>query len=469
MTVAKRGSSWIWWTGCGLLTAALLAGSSYFLAHGHGKTDGHGAEDGDAQKPAVAVAVAVETAPPQKGGMDRTTVQPGTVQAYESAQMFAEVSGYLKQQDVDIGSEVKRGQTLAVIAVPDLEKTVEKNKAIHDHALARVDQMYAQIKVTRAELDAAKASVVQANATAKSAEAWARFRGKQAQRMKDLFAEKAIDERLLDETHERHEAALEAVRSANAAIDTAHAQKAAREAQIEKALADVKAALAEVAVAKSEWEKSQVYVQFATIVSPYKGEITQRSLFPGDFVRAAGGGTNPVPLLTVERRDRMRVIVQIPDRDVPYADPGDEAFVELDALPNEKFKAKISRIAGSEDPQTRLMRVEIDLPNPTGKIRQGFYGRVTIILEKNADVLSVPSSALTRTPGGKDAVYVVRNRVARLTPVQIGTDNGVRVIILRGLRETDEVVTNVVSGLRDGGAVTLPSDAVRTPDDEADR
>src|SRR5262249_54865278 len=157
-----------------------------------------------------------------------------------------------------------------------------------------------------------------------------------------------------------------------------------------------------------------VQVQFATIVSPYDGVITQRSLFPGGFVRSAIGGNPPAPLLTVERTDKVRVVVQIPDRDVPYADPGDPAVVELDALPGPPLLSKIARTSSAEDPQTRLMRVEIDLPNPDGKIRLEMYGRVTILLERAPDLLSIPSSCLVgKAADGKGAVYVVREGCAR--------------------------------------------------------
>src|SRR5262249_20141029 len=159
---------------------------------------------------------------------------------------------------------------------------------------------------------------------------------------------------------------------------------------------------------------------------PYDGVVTQRNFFPGDFVKAATQGASQLPLLTVERTDKMRVVVQIPDRDVPYTDPGDEAVVEIDALPGEAFKGAVARIADAEDPQTRLMRVEIDLDNPKGKIHQGMYGRVSILLDKCANLLSVPSSSLVgKSDGGKGTVFVVRDGRLHRVPVVIGVDNGV--------------------------------------------
>src|SRR5262249_1569434 len=275
---------------------------------------------------------------------------------------------------------------------------------------------------------------------------------------RDLYAEHAIEEKLVDEKEEARDAAVEAERAARAAVLTAKAQVVAEEAKIEQALADVADAEAAVNVAQAELERAEVLVKFATIVSPYDGVVTQRNFFPGDFVKSATESGAHVPLLVVERTDRMRVVVQIPDRDVPYADPGDPAEVEIDALPGQKFPAKISRIASSEDPQTRLMRVEIDLPNPMGKIRRGRDGRVTILREKAGDVFSVPPSCLVgKTEDGKGSVYVIRDGHAYLTPVQVGADNGLRVGILAGIKADDEIVLHPNGTLRDGTPVLASS------------
>jgi RND family efflux transporter MFP subunit len=383
--------------------------------------------------------------------MERTTRQIGTVQSYECAHLFAGVSGYLKSQTVDIGSRVKRGDVLAQIDVPDLDKQVQRDLAAVEQARARVKVMQARVATATAELEVARAAIVKAEASAESAKATKVFREKQYRRMQDLFRTRSIDERLVDEKMEERDAAAEAERAARAAIVTARAQETAEKAKIQQAEADVLDAQAAVKVAQADLEKAQVMVKFATVVSPYDGVITQRNFFPGDFVRAGTEGGQHIPLLTVERTDRMRVIVQIPDRDVPYTDPGDPAIVELDALPGKKFPAKVSRIASSEDPQTRLMRTEIDLPNPTGKISQGMYGHVTIVLDKSADMLSVPSSCLVgKAEDGKGTLCVVRGgRVCRV-PVEIGADDGLRVGILKGVQVGDDVIVHPGSDLGEG-------------------
>ena len=451
MNESKNRLNWKFWAVSGVLAAVAAVGVPY-LALWRSSPSASAQESGPRREPTSAVRV--EVVRPQQGGLQRITTQPGTVQAFESARLFAAVSGYLKTQKVDIGDRVKRGQVLATIEVPELDKQVEQYRAALEQSKAKESQMKAHLASARADLEAAKAHVVQAEAATKSAAAWCRFRDKQFKRRKDLFASRSIEEKLVEESMEQYEASVESERVAQAALVTARAQQVASEARIDRALADVVEAQAEAKVAQARLEKAQVMVQYATITSPYDGVITQRSLFPGDFVRAALGGGAETPLLTVERTDQFRVVVQIPDRDVPYTDPNDPAVVEIDALPGKQFPARVDRLARSEDPQTRLMRVEIDLANPTGQICQGMYGRVTIVLDQSPGKFSLPSSCLAgKSEDDRGSVYVVRNGIARLIPVKIGQDNGLQVAILDGLAETDRVILHPGNELSDGTPV----------------
>jgi multidrug efflux pump subunit AcrA (membrane-fusion protein) len=102
-----------------------------------------------------------------------------------------------------------------------------------------------------------------------------------------------------------------------------------------------------------------------------------------------------------------------------------------------------------------MMRVEIDLPNTSGKLRHGMYGRVTITLEKAVNVFALPPSCvINRTDKGKGQVYVVRNNRAQTTSVTIVGENEVYIGV-RGLNLNDEVVVNPQPGLINGTLVTV--------------
>jgi HlyD family secretion protein len=442
---------WKWLLGISAVIALAAGAGVAYLTRSSLTAAAQAQEEEDRAEARPSRALRVEVVRPSKGAMDRITVQPGTVQAYEAAQLFAEVPGYLKDQTVDIGDRVTRGQVLATIDVPELETQVVRYAAMLEQARAKLKVANAHVASARAELDVVKSNVTKFEAAAASAKSMRTLREKQLRRHRELLASRSIDERLVDEKEEQADAAIEAERAARAAILTAKAQVTADAAKVDQALADVTDADAAIKVADAELARAQVLVKFATIVSPYDGVVTQRNYFRGDFVKAATEGGSPLPMFMVERTDKMRVVVQIPDRDVPYADPGDPATVEIDALPGRKFEAKISRIGNSEDAQTRLMRVEIDLPNPQGRIRKGMYGRVTILLEKAGDGLSIPSAALVgKVNEGKAAVYVVRSGKALLVPVRVGIDNGLQMEIVAGLRAEDDVILHPPSGLTDG-------------------
>ena len=298
---------------------------------------------------------------------------------------------------------------LAVVDVPELRSQMKRGRALVEQANARVDQMKSRVKSAEADLDAAKASVTKSQASYQSAAAWVRYRGLQLKRMQELSASGSIEERLVDEAKEHYEASVETERSAKEEIAVSRAKVVACEAKIDQAQADVKEAKAEVDVAEADLERVQVQLAFATIVAPFDGVVTQRRYFVGDFIRSANESANE-PMLTVERTDLFRVVVQVPDRDVPYTDESDPAFVQIDALPGQKFPGKVSRKSDREDPITRLMRIEVDLPNPSGKIRDGMYGQVTIVLDSGSNVLSVPSSCIVgKVADGKASVYVMRD------------------------------------------------------------
>jgi len=407
-------------------------------------------QEEDVPPPTPSVVV-VDVVRPRKG-MDYEVEQPGSVHAYQTVQLHANVSGFLKTQSVDIGDRVKKGQVLAVIAVPELDKQLQRNHASLEQTRARVKQMEARVSSAQADHEAAKAAIVQADATHKSALAWVRFRAKQYERMKDLFKFTSVEERLVDESRERYEASLETERSALAAIATSNANLVAMAAKITQAEADVTGAEAEVKVAQADIEKTQVMLDYAVITAPFDGEICHRKFDPGAFIRAGTDGTSQA-LLTIQRTDKLRVVVKVPDTAVPFVDKGDPAIVRIDSLPGKKFPGVVSRKSGSEDPDTRLMHVEVDVLNPTGEIGDGMYGKVKMLLDRFPNLFSVPASSIVRTSRGRPAVWIVRDDRVHLSEVKLCKDNGNRFALNSGVTTGDLVVLHPSAGLTDGAEV----------------
>ena len=152
------------------------------------------------------------------------------------------------------------------------------------------------------------------------------------------------------------------------------------------------------------------------------------------------------------------MVTEVPDRDVPLTDVGDAAEVTLDALGTEVFKGKVSRFAETEDPTSRTMHTEIDLPNPDNRIRPGMYGIAKIILDTSTKNSTLPASCLVgESKGGKADVYVIKDGKAKKTQVAVGADDGIRVEILSGLTPEDEVIVEHRLGDRGNPRPERPS------------
>ena len=176
-------------------------------------------------------------------------------------------------------------------------------------------------------------------------------------------------------------------------MQTTQARLLGAAAKVDQARADVAEARAMIGVAQARLDKARVDLDYARIVAPFDGVVTRRSFHPGAFIRSAAEG-NQTPLLTVSRTDLMRVVIRVPDRDVVLASAGDPVVVTIDGLDRREFRGVVARIGESQDPTSRTMRVEVDLPNPDDLLREGMYGRAIIELEPASQRLTVPAACV---------------------------------------------------------------------------
>ena len=403
------------------------------------------------------------------GGLPRISVQPGTIHPFESAELYAKVSGYLQILNVDIGDRVTSGQVLAEISAPELHRDVDRSQAGVERAAAQVKQAKALIISAEAEHHAAETGVDRADANLKRDKAYYEFRDKQFRRFRELVNAKSVDERLVDEKEDQRLAASSAVDASEAGLAEAKANVASAAARIDKAKADLGDAEAEVGVAKANLSKSEVLASYTRITAPFDGIITTRAFHRGDFIRSAEQ-SGVQPLLTIERTDVFRLVVYVPDDDVPFTDPGDETTTVIDSLPGHKFDGKVSRIGFSEDRKTKTMRTEVDLPNSKGLLRNGMYGKTRLSLHPgNPQSFTIPSSAIIGgTKGDKGHVFIIRDGIARKAPVTIASDNGVVTEISEGLTLNDFVAVGNNNSIVDGSPVephdVSTNDRTRTDD-----
>jgi HlyD family secretion protein len=452
------------WGRVGIILIALIVligvigGGAYFLvtrtsANGEARSPGR---DGGS------TGIKVEVIEPKPGGIPRVVTQPGSVEPFVRAEIFAKVNGRLKTLKVDIGDRVKAGDLLGEIEIPELEAQAARNKAKIEDVEAKYQQSLAQKAEAEAEARAAESAEKLAEILVKAKTAFRSYRERQLNRIKDLVARKAEDQRLQDEQEDYYLSALEAENAAKEKVLAEQERTTAARVKIQRVEADIKASKASIDVARAEWENSKVWVEYGKILAPFDGIITQRGFYQWDFIKAGDqGGTTPILTLTSTRV--LRVVIPVPDRDAPFVQPGKPAVLTFDALPGVVYKTEgdnkvvVSRISDAEDYQTRLMRVEVDVQNKDGRLKQGMFGQAKIILTQGApNAVNIPSSALTgRANEGKGTVRVVRDGKIETIPVEYGMDDGRSVEINSGLTVQDQVVIGMNVPVKDGAPVTV--------------
>ncbi|HTV34070.1 MAG TPA: efflux RND transporter periplasmic adaptor subunit [Methylocella sp.] len=318
---------------------------------------------------------------------------PGTMAPFDNATLYARATGYIRVRHVDIGAKVHKGDVLALIAAPDLDRQL-------DQARAQLVQYQASVEQAQANADLGK--VTNARTSRLVAQGWS------SQQQGDQ-----------DRLH---------FASQTAAVAVAKANVAAQEAVV---------------------NRLEQLTSFEKILAPFDGVITRRFIDVGSLVTAdAASGT---PLFSIAREDVLRVQVYVPQASVFGLKEGDRATVTVPELPDRVFEGKVARNASALTADTRTLLTEIDVDNRDGTLTAGLYGIVHLQIARMTPVVLIPSQAVIFNEDGLSVAVVTDGKI-ELRKLDLDADNGANVEVRGGLKPGDRVIlsppANAVDGMR---------------------
>ncbi|HEY7313855.1 MAG TPA: efflux RND transporter periplasmic adaptor subunit [Gemmataceae bacterium] len=395
----------------------------------------------------------LEVTRPVRTNLFRRVELAATVEPMKKVDLCARVPGVVgyMPDKVDIGLPVRTGEVLARLDVPDLEAEKRHKETLLEQARKQKTQAEEAKAVAEREVEESK----------KIEKRWAAdytFQKLKFERQRDLVRRGAADLQLQQEAQRQME-------SAEAAWEAAQTQILTRQAKARAALADLSVAENRIQVADAEVKKVEALLKLATIHAPFDGVLTRRWVDRGAMIKDPGA-----PLLTLMQTDRVRVLVDVPQRDVSLLNTreqnpnkngnGDPVRVHIPTLahkvPKGEFEGYVTRKSGLLDPVTRTMRTEIEIANPDKHLEPGMYGTALLLLEEHYNVLTLPASTLVRRGEGKVEVYHIAEiqgepptGVLLRKEVELGLDNGQVVEILRGLTGNESVVLRGNGVMRD--------------------
>src|SRR5215472_2444917 len=190
-----------------------------------------------------------------------------------------------------------------------------------------------------------------------------------------------------------------------------------------------------------EAQPTQKFDSITTVRAPIGGIITQRQIGLGQFINStAAGASNPV--YTIGNLSTVWLIANVREVNAPLMQLGLPVEVNVLAFPGRVFRAKISWVAPSIDPNTHRLSVRADVENPDRELKPGMFANFSIITGEAATAPAVPQQAIVYEGetarvwvAGEDGTIAARS-------VRVGQLADGMVEILGGLTEGEKVVTS---------------------------
>jgi len=330
-------------------------------------------------------------------------VLPGNIQAVTEAPILARASGYVQRRYVDIGDSVTAGQLLADVEAPELDQQVRQ-------AQAALEQSQSDLERSVAALDQGKAnqSIAQVTAT----------------RWENLVKRGAVSKQENDQYQAQFQAQSANVKALERAVDAAKGNIAAMQANLAR-LTDM-----------------QGYLK---VKAPFAGVVTLRNVDVGTLVN-----TGSTLLFRIAQTNLLRTYLNVPQSSASDVHVGQMASLATPELPERKFSGAVTRTANALDPASRTLLVEVQVPNPEGKLLPGMYVEVDLHLPRKDPPLLLPSDTLSVRPEGTMVAVLDSSNSVHFQRVVIGRDYGSQIEILSGLSAGQRVIANPNDSVQEG-------------------
>jgi RND family efflux transporter MFP subunit len=242
------------------------------------------------------------------------------------------------------------------------------------------------------------------------------------------------------------------------------AQQAVSKQEADEKQGDFVSKQSTVQALQASVERQQALKRYTQLVAPFDGVVTARNTDVGALVNAGSGGAAGSELFVVSDLRRLRVYVQVPQRQLAQIHPGSTARVSVPERPDSAYQAKVQSLAQAINAGSGTMLVQLVVDNPKGELLPGAFATVQFdqaAVAGNAVVIP-PGALITGRNGTQVAVLDAGNRV-RIRKVAIARDLGNAIELGAGVTRADRIIDSPPDGLADGDQVRLAQAAPRQP------
>ncbi len=205
---------------------------------------------------------------------------------------------------------------------------------------------------------------------------------------------------------------------------------------------------------------AEVAFDYTLIRAPFDAVVLTKNADIGDIVTPIGAAADAkAAVVTIADMTSLLVEVDVSESNIRLVKNGQPCEIQLDALPDVRFRGKVHMIVPTADRTKATVMVKIGfverdnrvLPEMSAKV--AFLSREIAPGEEQPRTAVPPSAILSRE--GKTKVFVVRGKKAVETAVTVGGPLGDMTEILDGVKPGDAIVLKPSPTMKDGAAVKV--------------
>jgi RND family efflux transporter MFP subunit len=231
------------------------------------------------------------------------------------------------------------------------------------------------------------------------------------------------------------------------------AQNAVSRQEADEKLNDFTSRQASVQALQASVERQQALKRYTTLTAPFEGVVTARNIDRGALVSV--GGAAGSELFVVSDIHRLRVYVQVPQRQVALIRPGSKAELTVPERPDRTYTATVQSQSQAISAGSGTMLVQLAVDNASGELLPGAFANVRFDLPADANTVIVPPGALILGKEGVRVATVDAANKVRIRKVSIGRDLGNAVQLAGGVERSDRIIDSPPDGIAEGDTVKI--------------
>ena len=193
---------------------------------------------------------------------------------------------------------------------------------------------------------------------------------------------------------------------------------------------------------RARFNQIKVEGQDLEVLAPFDGVITARYAEPGSFVTPttrASSSAGATSSSIVELSQGLEVSAKVPESDIGRIKINQNAFIRVDAYPDQRFQAKVTEIAPRAVKTNNVTSFEVTLllEQEPKKLRIGMTADIEFQSGKSEITTLVPTVAIVTKKGEPGLLIVGKNKQPKFQEVELGISSGSKTAIIKGIKPGD--------------------------------